>query len=58
LETINRFTSQKAVFYLVLVNENGVENIREEMVAIGWKWEKVLYRVCGWEGLHVIKFRR
>ena len=58
LQSINHFTTLKAVFYLVLVNENGVDNVCEKMVELGWMWEKILYRVCGWEGLYVIKFTR
>lgn len=46
------------ILYLVCINENKPDNIIEIMIKRGWKGVKLNYRVCGWEGLHVLKFDR
>ena len=56
LKSVGEFVASKGIVYLVLVNENGVLEIEEKMKKEGWGVERVLYRVCGWEGLHVVKF--
>ena len=56
LKSVGEFVASKGIVYLVLVNENGVLEIEEKMKREGGGVERVLYRVCGWEGLHVVKF--
>ncbi len=56
LQSVHQVVSKGGIVYLVLVNENGPDQVEEEMKERGWRVERVLYRVCGWEGLHVLKF--
>lgn len=58
IDNVNTYTSIRAIFYLVLVKENKVDNVCERMLAKGWANEMIMYRVCGWEGLHAFKFTR
>ncbi|KAJ3334486.1 HemK methyltransferase member 2 [Kappamyces sp. JEL0680] len=45
-------------FYLIAVNENGINDLRSAMDGRGFAMTVVLYRVCGWEGLSLLCFTR
>ncbi|KAJ3269279.1 hypothetical protein HDV01_001608 [Terramyces sp. JEL0728] len=45
-----------SVCYLLVINENNPQEILEIMDKKGWKSERVIYRVVGWEGQSILKF--
>lgn len=57
---MNQLSNQKlqGVFYLIVINENKPQEIIQEMNVLGFDASVILYRVCGWEGLSLLRFTR
>lgn len=57
LPAVKQFLADRGYFYLIVINENGVEDIRKEMEDRGFSSAVVMYRVAGWEGLSLLRFQ-
>lgn len=58
LPLVDSILSPNGLFYMIVVNENGIDDIKSIMLKRNFKMDIVLYRVSGWEGLSCLRFSR